>query len=42
MLQRFALISPFEGFSHCAIEIIDEFKDASFELSFTDEIGSSE
>ena len=42
MLQRFALISPFEGFSHRAIEVIDEFKDAGFELSFADEIGSSE
>lgn len=29
-LQGFALISPLEGFSHCAIEIIDEFKDAGF------------
>ena len=30
LLQRFALISPFEGFSHRAIEVIDEVKDAGF------------
>jgi hypothetical protein len=42
LLQGFALISPFEGFSHRAIEVLDEFKDTSFELSFADEIGSPE
>jgi len=26
-LQGFALVSPLEGFSHCAIEITNEFKD---------------
>jgi len=30
LLQGFTLISPFEGFSHCAIEVIDEFKNAVF------------
>ena len=40
LLQRFALISPFEGFSHRAIEVLDEFKDTSFELSFADKIGT--
>ena len=41
VLQGFALISPFKGFSHCAIEVIDEFKNAGFELSFTDETSTS-
>ncbi len=41
-LQGFALISPLEGFSHGAVEIINEFQDAVFQLIFTDEIGASE
>ena len=42
LLQSFALISPFEGFSYSAIEVINEVKDASFQLSFALEIGTSE
>ena len=41
-LQGFALVSPLKGFSHCAIEIIDEFQDAVFQLSSTCEIGAFE
>ena len=41
-LQGFALISPLEGFSHGAVEVIDEFKNAGFQLNFTAEIGTSE
>ena len=40
-LQGFALISPLEGFSHGAVEVIDEFKNAVFQLSFAAEIGTS-
>ena len=36
------MISPLEGFRHCAVEIINEFKDALFELSLTCETGTSE
>ena len=41
-LQGFALISPLEGFSHGAVEVIDEFKNADFQLNFAAEIGTSE
>jgi hypothetical protein len=41
-LQGFTLVSPLEGFSHGAVEIINEFQDAVFQLIFTDEIGASE
>lgn len=48
MLQGFALISPFEGFSQRAprmlrkraVEVTDEFKDAGFQLSNASEIGT--
>lgn len=40
--QGFALISPFKGFSHSAIKVINEVKDASFELFFAHETASSE
>lgn len=40
LLQGFALISPLEGFSPGAIEVVDELKDAGFELCFADEISS--
>ena len=41
-LQGFALISPLEGFSHGVVEVIDEFKNADFQLNFAAEIGTSE
>ena len=40
--QGFALISPFKGFSHSAIKVINEVKDASFELFCAHETASSE
>jgi hypothetical protein len=36
------LVSPLEGFSHGAIEIINEIKDAIFQLRNTCETGTSE
>ena len=36
-LQGFALISPLEGFSHGAVEVIDEFNNAGFQLNFAAE-----
>ena len=41
-LQGFALRSPLEGFGHGAVEVIDQFKNAGFQLNFTAEIGTSE
>jgi len=30
LFQGFALVSPFEGFSHCPVKVINEFEDADF------------
>jgi len=40
--SRLCLVSPLEGFSHCAIEITNEFKDAVFQHRFTGKTGTSE
>ena len=38
LLQGFALIRPFEGFSQRAIEVIDKFQNPGFELRFTHKV----
>ena len=40
--QSLSLVSPLERFGHRAIEIINEFENAFFELPFAGETGTSE
>jgi len=38
LLQNLPLICPLKGLCHCAIEIIDEFKNAYFQVSLAGKI----